>query len=165
MFKSTWMTQILSYIQEGKLPEDPDEARRTNVCLAWFTNLNGQLYKQGYTLSYLKCLNPLEADYVLREIQEGICGNHSSLRLLVNKVVRAGYFRLTVQKDTHSLVQKFNKFQHFGSIQSVPIENMTSIAYSWLFSTLGIDIVWPLIQGKKQTHFLLVAIDYFSKWV
>ena len=28
-----------------------------------------------------------------------------------------------------------------------------------------IDIVGPLPQGKKQVKFLLVAIDYFTKWV
>ena len=30
--KGTWMTPILSYIWEGKLSEDLDEARRTRVC-------------------------------------------------------------------------------------------------------------------------------------
>ena len=73
--KGTWMTPILSYIQEGKLPKDPNEARRTKVRLARFAILNGQLYKQGYALPYLKCLNPQEANYALREIHKGICGN------------------------------------------------------------------------------------------
>ena len=45
--KGTWMTPILSYIQEGKLPKDPNEVRRTRVCSARFAILNGQLYKQG----------------------------------------------------------------------------------------------------------------------
>ena len=30
---------------------------------------------------------------------------------------------------------------------------------------MGIDIVGPLPQGKKQVKFLLVAINYFTKWV
>ena len=29
----------------------------------------------------------------------------------------------------------------------------------------GLDIVGPLPQGKRQVKFLLVAIDYFTKWV
>ena len=29
----------------------------------------------------------------------------------------------------------------------------------------GIDIVGPLPPGKKQVKFLVVAIDYFMKWV
>lgn len=30
---------------------------------------------------------------------------------------------------------------------------------------MGIDIVGPLPHGKRQVKFLLVAIDYFIKWV
>ena len=52
----------------------------------------GQLYKQRYTLPYLKCLNPQEANYALREIYEGIYKNHLGPRSLVNKVIRVGYF-------------------------------------------------------------------------
>ena len=44
-------------------------------------------------------------------------------------------------------------------------EKMTTINSPWLFAQWGIDIVCPLPQGKKQVKFLLVAIDYFTKWV
>lgn len=71
-YKSTWMAPILSYIHGGKLPEDPDKARITKVQSARFTILNGQLYKCRYALPYLKCLNPQEAVYVLKEIHERI---------------------------------------------------------------------------------------------
>ena len=33
------------------------------------------------------------------------------------------------------------------------------------FAQWGIDIVGPLPLGKGQVKFLLVAIDYFTKWV
>ena len=42
---------------------------------------------------------------------------------------------------------------------------MTSISLPWSFSTQGIDIIGPLPQGKKQVKFLLIAINYFTKWV
>ena len=42
---------------------------------------------------------------------------------------------------------------------------MTTITSSWPFSQWGIDIVGPLPIGKGQVRFLLVAIDYFTKWV
>ena len=42
---------------------------------------------------------------------------------------------------------------------------MSSISSLWPFSIWRIDIVGPLPQGKKQVKFLLVAIDYFTKWV
>ena len=42
---------------------------------------------------------------------------------------------------------------------------MTAITSLWPFSPWGIDIVGPLPQGKRQVKFLLVDIDYFTKWV
>jgi len=42
---------------------------------------------------------------------------------------------------------------------------MTTISLSWPFAQWGIDIMGPLLQGKKQVKFLLVATDYFTKWV
>ena len=40
-----------------------------------------------------------------------------------------------------------------------------TISSPWPFAQWGIDIVGPLPQGKGQVKFLLVAIDYFTKWV
>lgn len=63
----TWMIPILSYIQEGKLQENPDKAERTKICSAKFTILKGQLYKRRYALPYLLCLDQQEVDYALGE--------------------------------------------------------------------------------------------------
>ena len=42
---------------------------------------------------------------------------------------------------------------------------MIAITSPWPFAQWGIDIMRPLPQGKRQVKFLLVAIDYFTKWV
>ena len=116
--------------------------------------MNGELYKKGFSLQYLKCLTP-----------EGICGNHSRPHSLVGKTIRAGYFCPTMQQDAVELVKKCDKCQQFGNVQHIPGELLTSISLPWPFSIWGINIVGPLPQGKKQVKFLLIAIDYFTKWV
>lgn len=42
---------------------------------------------------------------------------------------------------------------------------MTLITFSWPLAKWGIDIMGALPQGKRRVKFLLVAIDYFTKWV
>ena len=42
---------------------------------------------------------------------------------------------------------------------------MTTISSPWPFAQWGIDIMGPLLQGKKQVKFLLIAMDYFTKWM
>ena len=93
------MNPIITYIKDGTLSPDPSEARKIRVKSSRFTILNDKLYKRGLSQPYLKCLDSEDAAYMLNEIHKGVCGNHSSPRSLVGKVVRAGHFWLTMQKD------------------------------------------------------------------
>ena len=70
-----------------------------------------------------------------------------------------------MQGDALELVKKCEKCQRFGNVQRLPAERMTTITSPWPFAQWGIDIVDPLPLGKGQVKFLLVAIDYFTKWV
>ena len=85
------MTPIISYLKDGSLLEGKDEARRLRVRSAKYVLLNEVLYKRGFSQPYLRCLSPDEANYVLREVHEGACGNHSGAKSLIHKIVRAGY--------------------------------------------------------------------------
>ena len=42
---------------------------------------------------------------------------------------------------------------------------MTPISSPWPFVQWGIDIMGPFPLGKKQLRFLIVIVDYFTKWV
>ena len=159
------MDPILSYIRDSWLPSDPSKARKIKTRSSRFTFMNDELYKTGFSLPYLKCLSSEDIMYVLREIHEGICGDHSGPRSLVGKVVREGYFWPTMQKDAIEFIQKCNKCQWFGNVQHVLVEHLTCISSPWPFWTWRIDIVGPLPLSKKQIMFLLVAIEYFTKWV
>ena len=70
-----------------------------------------------------------------------------------------------MQVDAVELIKKYDKCQRFGNVQRLPAERMTMITSPWPFAQWGIDIVGPLPLGKRQVKFLLVAIDYFTKWV
>ena len=62
------------------------------------------------------------------------------------------------------LVKKCDRCQRYGNVQWLPAEKLTAISSPWPFTQWGIDIVGPLPQDKGQVKFLLVAIDYFTKW-
>ena len=70
-----------------------------------------------------------------------------------------------MQVDAMELVKKCDKCQRFGNVERFPAERLTTIASPWPFTQWGIDIVGLLPQSKGQVKFLLVAIDYFTKWV
>ena len=62
------------------LPDGKEAARKLKVQAARFILTKNVLYKRGFSRSYLRCLGAKEADYVMREVHEGVCGNHSRPR-------------------------------------------------------------------------------------
>jgi hypothetical protein len=89
---NSWMTSITKYLEGGTLPIDVVEARKLKVRATRFILQQGVLYKRGFSLLYLRCLDKVEAEYVMEEVHEGICGNHSGERSLGHKLVRAKYY-------------------------------------------------------------------------
>ena len=87
---TTWMTPIWDYIKEGKLPEDKSEARKLKYKAARYVEYDGNLYRRGFNQPLLKCIDGDECRYIMREVHEGICGNHSGGRSLAGKILRQG---------------------------------------------------------------------------
>ena len=78
----SWMDPIWDYIIDGSLPDDPKEAAKIRAKSARFTNHKGSLYKRGFLTPFLKCIAGKDTEYLLREVHEGICGNHIGARAL-----------------------------------------------------------------------------------
>ncbi|XP_008229063.1 PREDICTED: uncharacterized protein LOC103328449 [Prunus mume] len=106
----TWMDPIIQFLQNQTLPAGLAEARRVGYRSAPYLIINDCLYKPGFSLPYLRCLTPEEGNYVLWEIYEGICDNHSSARSLAHKPIRQGYFWPSLHTDAQAFTQKCDKF-------------------------------------------------------
>ena len=83
-----WMNPILNYLQNGGLPEDKLEARRLQVRLARYYFYNDKLYKKGFSVPLLRCINGIDCQVILKEIHAGQCGNHTGELSLVEKALR-----------------------------------------------------------------------------
>ncbi|XP_022150100.1 uncharacterized protein LOC111018362 [Momordica charantia] len=80
----SWMDPIVEFIKGNPL-QDPKEQKKMARRAARFTLREGALYRRGFSLPLLKCVTPEEGLYILREIHEGVCGNHSGARSLSAK--------------------------------------------------------------------------------
>ena len=157
------MDPIWDYIIDGSLPDDLKEAAKIRASSARFTNHKGSLYKRGFFTPILKCIAGKDTEYLLREVHEGICGNHIGARALAGKVLRQGYYWPIMLKDATDLVKKCRIFQEHAKISRLPSEPLTSITSPWPFQQWGLDILGPLPLGKGQCKFIIVAVDYFTK--
>ena len=99
VLEDNWTTPLVSYLKNGVLLDGKEAARKLKVQAARFVLIKDVLYKRGFSRPYLRCLGPEEADYVMGEIHEGIYRKHSGSRSLVHKLIKAGYYWPTMQKD------------------------------------------------------------------
>ena len=90
--KKNWTMPLIAYLRLGILPDGKDATRKLKVQASRFVIIRDVLYKRGFSRPYLRCLSHEKADYVMREVHEGICGNHSGAQSLVHKLIRAGYY-------------------------------------------------------------------------
>ena len=82
------MDPIITYLKNDELPEGKTEARILRLKLAHYVLYNDKLYRRGYSIPLLKCVPPTEVEYIMKEIYEGICGNHTGGQSLAFKTLR-----------------------------------------------------------------------------
>ncbi|GKV15413.1 hypothetical protein SLEP1_g26207 [Rubroshorea leprosula] len=63
----SWTNSIISFLRDGIIPEDRQEAMKLRKKASRYTLVDGILYKRFFSLPLLRCLNPCEAEYALRE--------------------------------------------------------------------------------------------------
>ncbi|GJQ94179.1 reverse transcriptase domain-containing protein [Tanacetum coccineum] len=73
----TWMTPIIEYLKERTLPDDRNEASKLRIKARQYELLERVLYRRSFLKPWLRCVGPLQADYVIREIHEGTCSMHA----------------------------------------------------------------------------------------
>ncbi|GJU52633.1 reverse transcriptase domain-containing protein [Tanacetum coccineum] len=136
----SWMTPIHEYLTDETLPAKRKKARAIKRKSQRFAIINGILYKKSFLGPWLRCVGPLQANYVLREIHEGSCSMYAGTRSVVAKALRTGYYWPTMHKDARALIKACQECQ-------------------------GIDIAGPFPEGPAKVKFLIVAMDYFTKWI
>ena len=131
---SNWTTLIVSYLKDRTLPDGKEAARKLKVQAARFVLIKDVLYKRGFSCPYLGCFSPKEAEYVMRKVHEGICGNHSGSRSLVHKLIRVGFYWFTMQKDAQAYVKACDKCQKFSNVIRQPTKELTPMMAPWPFA-------------------------------
>ena len=121
-------------MKNGVLLDEEEATRKLKVQAARFILIKDVLYKRGFSRPYLRCLGNEEADYVMREVHEGICRNHSGSRSLVHNLMRARYYWPTMQNDTEAYVKTYDKCQRFSNIIRQPTEELTPMTTPWPFA-------------------------------
>ena len=94
----------------------------------------------------------------MREVHEGICENHSGSRSLVQKLIRAGYYWPTMQKDAHTYVKACDKCQRFSNVIRQLMEELTLMTAPWPFAYGSIPNSSAVVEVPYSWHRLFHQI-------
>nr|GEU55964.1 C1-like protein [Tanacetum cinerariifolium] len=97
----------------------------------------------------------------LLRLASHICPNRS----VVAKAIRLGYYWPTMHKDARDTIRKCNDCQIHRPVTRHPQQSLTPITAPWPFYKWGINIAGPFPEGPGKVKFLIVAMDYFTKWI
>ncbi|KAL0386440.1 UNVERIFIED_CONTAM: hypothetical protein Slati_4602200 [Sesamum latifolium] len=132
----SWKRDLIRYLKSEIFPDDPVMARMRKFKAARFTMIGDELYKRTTDGPLLKCLDEERAKYVLREFHEGC-----------------------------DFARKCESYQRFASLIHTPATPIEPIRIACPFDQWGIDILGPFPLAVAQKKFIVVAVEYFTKWV
>ena len=117
------------------LPDDPKEAasiRRRSLCF-YYDLIVKTLYHRSYDGILLYCLSNSEAQEVLKEAHDGVCGAHQPGPRLKDRLHRLGYYWATMIADAIKYTQRCKAYQiHIDFIHQPP-ELIHPTVVSWPF--------------------------------
>jgi hypothetical protein len=126
--------------------------------------IEGELYKQGVCSPLLKCLSRTQGQELMKEIHARPCGAHIGSRPLLGKVFRQGFFWPKAASDAADLVQKCENCQKCARDQKQPSSLTQLIQPTWPLQMWGLDLLGPLPPAQGNLKYVLVAVEYISKW-
>ncbi|XP_076945999.1 uncharacterized protein LOC143617268 [Bidens hawaiensis] len=107
----SWMTPIKAYLSSGALPAGKADARKIKHKALNYQMTDGILYQRSFLGPLLRCLDAEDANYLIREIHEGICGLHAGPRMTIAKIMNAGYYWHGMHLDVVQEIRKCDSCQ------------------------------------------------------
>jgi hypothetical protein len=101
----------------------------------------------------------------MKEIHAGLCGSHIGSRPLLGKVFRQGFYWPKAASDAADLVQKCENCQTCARDQKQPSSLTQLIQPTWPLQRWGLDLLGPLPPAQGNLKYVVVAVEYFSKWI
>ncbi|GJZ47089.1 reverse transcriptase domain-containing protein [Tanacetum coccineum] len=105
-----------------------------------------------------------EAIDILKACHEGPTGGHHGANLTAKKVFDVGFFWPTIYRDAHAMIKSCDTCQHQGKISQRDEMPQNAIQVCKIFDVWGIDFMGPF-PSSRGNKYILVAVDYLSKWV
>eukprot|EP00253_Pinus_taeda_P026510 PITA_26510 len=165
--RNLWYGDIIIYLQTQTYRSNTSrsEQRRIRYQEKDYMIIGDMLYHHGIDTVLRRCLTHEEAKKVLNDCHSGACGVHQSGYATAQKILRAGYFWPTMFKDCITTVRSCHACQIFNRKTRIPPAPLQPVVAIGPFSKWGIDFMTCNPTSAGGHGYIIVTVDYFTKWV
>nr|GFB55147.1 reverse transcriptase domain-containing protein [Tanacetum cinerariifolium] len=111
-----------------------------------------------------RCVAGQEAIHILKACHSGPTGGHYGASYTAKKVFDSGFYWPSIYKNAFELVKHYDSCQRHGKVSQRDEMPQNFIQICEIFDVWGIDFMGPF-PSSKGNKYILVAVDYLSKWV
>ncbi|KAI5323894.1 hypothetical protein L3X38_032967 [Prunus dulcis] len=131
----SWQDPIIDYLMNENLQTDKFEARKVQQKAVRYYMHGNKLIRRSYSGPHLTCIK-----------------YHQTLKP-------------TMCHDSAEYVKNCNRCQQYKPISNLPAEVYHPQNSPWPFMQWAIDLVGPLPPAPAKKEMMIVATDYFTKWI
>ncbi|XP_010418861.1 PREDICTED: uncharacterized protein LOC104704475 [Camelina sativa] len=161
-----WYADIVNYKVCEEIPADMDPYKKKKL----LKDINGYywdesyLYKKGSDGLFRRCIAENEVEGVLGHCDGSAYGGHFATFKTAQRVLQAGLWWPTLFKDTHKFITKCDACQRIENITRRNEMPQNPILEVEIFDVWGIDFMRPFNPPSNGNVYILVAVDYVSKY-
>nr|GEV01240.1 reverse transcriptase domain-containing protein [Tanacetum cinerariifolium] len=119
--------QIAAQIGVHNVYVSVDSKLVANQVLGIYVSKEENMMKCPFLKPWLRCVGPLQEDYIIREIHEGSCSMHAGPRSVVAKAMWSGYYWPTMHRDARKMIRKCKDCQIHRPVPRHPQQPLTPI--------------------------------------
>ena len=129
-----WYYDIMKFLELGVYLDRANkrEHRLIRMMAVQYILCRGQLYRRSCDGIHLRCLKKGEAERVMEEFHQGICGPHINGRTLAKKILRMGYYWNTMETNCVNFLRSCHNCQKHANLNHVPPSELYNMTSPWL---------------------------------
>lgn len=123
----------------------------------------GQLLKKNKNNvdNPLRVITLQDRERILYDLHSSPLGGHFGLKKTIGKAIER-YYWPNMGKEIKEYIESCDSCQRFGKPRKIQLTE--SIPVIRPFYQIGIDFVGPLERTENGNRYIIVAMDYFTKW-
>ena len=131
-----WYHDIHQFLAYGAYLESATTKNRRALrqLATRFVICGDTLYRRSSDGMLLLCIDWVTIDRVMREVHAEVCEPHMGGHMLSCKIMRTGYFWLTMETDCYQFVQRCLECQMHRDLIHVPPSELHALTSPWPFS-------------------------------